>query len=243
MRTAVFDALLRLFYRVQATLTMIPMFGMVLADRDAAGATLMAALATDFARWLLRGRRWLPAVLGSALVLGGIALATAAVAGGGAGAAVLPVPVPDYPGAPLLNPRSVFLVAIERAGGAGLVFALAVAMGLAQAGVFLVFAGERSAYVRRAQLVERPDRLGLTTVAAPFALQVFFVLITVGSLHAGVINQRPPSDPAAALASAGWRLMLAIRFLIPCVSTGLVAVLPWYILNVMTMRMALRGAA
>lgn len=173
------------------------MVGMLFADQDVVGPVFLAAMGVDVARWALRRGRRLPLALGGTLVCCGLALAAAAVAGGAA-PPPLPVPAPHLPGAPLFTPRSGFLTAVDAAGGGGFLFSLAVATGVAQAGVFLMFAGERSAHIRRNGVVERPERLGPVLLLAPFALQFFFLLIALVTLHAGVLSLAPPADAAVA---------------------------------------------
>ena len=160
MRLAVFDTLERWFLRAQATLAMYPMAALPLADRDVQAAFFWAAVATDVARWALSRFRWPPLALGGALVCCALALCVAAIAGGGA-SPPLPAPSPDRAGAPLFDPKSGFLSAVEAAGGGGFLFSLLVAMFVGQAGAFLMFAGERSSYLRRHKVAETPGVLGL----------------------------------------------------------------------------------
>lgn len=229
MRTVVFDRLARWFLRVQATLVMWPMAALPLADGDATLAFLGAAVATDIARWLLSRCRWLPLALGAAAIAGG------------AGSPPLPPPSSDYAGAPLFSPRSGFLSSVEAAGGGGFLFSVVVAMCVGQAGVFLVFAGERSTYIRRnSKLAERPERLGVLPVAAFFAWQIFFAVIAILAIFAGLLLKRAPADAAAALGQAAWRVDAALRFLIPSAGAAAAALWAWLLLNVNAMRQEAR---
>ena len=128
----------------------------------------------------------MPLALGGALVCCALALGIAAVVGG-AGSPPLPVPSPDHAGAPLFDPRSRFLAGVEAAGGSGFLFSLLAAASMGQAGVFLAFAGERSAYIRRHGTAERPERLALRGVSAFFAWQFFLVLVPIFALWAGLL--------------------------------------------------------
>lgn len=98
MRLAIFDALLRGFMRMQATLVMWPMAALPLADGNAMLGFLGAAMATDLARWALGRSRWLPLASRGALICCALALGIAAIAGG---AASLPLPSPADPAAAL----------------------------------------------------------------------------------------------------------------------------------------------
>ncbi len=173
----------------------------------------------------------MPLALGGALVCCALALGIAAVVGG-AGSPPLPVPSPDHAGAPLFDPRSRFLAGVEAAGGSGFLFSLLAAASMGQAGVFLAFAGERSAYIRRHGTAERPERLALRGVAAFFALQFFLVWVPIFALWAGLLIQASPPDPAAALGLVAWRIVTAERFLIPSAGVGAAAIMAWIALNV-----------
>lgn len=242
MRPVVFDSLARWFLRSQATLVMWPMAALPLADHDAELAFFCAAVATDAARWALSRFRRLPLATGGALVCCALALGAAAVVGG-AGSPPLPVPSPDHDGAPLFDPRSGFLAGVEAAGGGGFLLSLLVAMCAGQAGVFLAFAGERSAYIRRHGLAERPERLALRGVMAFFGLQLFFVWVPMFALWAGLLIQGAPANPAAALDQAVWRIVTAGRFLIPSAAVGAAAMMAWMLLSVNASQRELRRKA
>jgi len=248
MMSVVVDALARWFLRAQATLTMSFMAALPFADRDVKGAFFWAAVAIDIARWALSRFRWLPLALGVALVCCALALCVAAIAGGAT--SPLPIPAQDYDGAPLFDPRSCFLSSVEAAGGGGFLFSLIVAMFMGQAGVFLMFAGERSVYLRRhwaAEWPKRPERLGLLRgiagLLALCGLLVFFALIAVLGIFNGLVLKKALADPAAALDSVLWRIVTAQRFLIPSSIALATAIIAWCFLNGMAMKRELNSKA
>ena len=104
-------------------------------------------------------------------------------------------------------------------------------MFVGQAGAFLMFAGERSSYLRRHKVAETPGVLGLRRVAAVFGLQFLFVLVKLFGAFSGLVLQRAPADPAAALASVAWRIAAAERFLIPSGVVVVAAMVAWILLS------------
>lgn len=236
MKLVVCDTMARWFLRVQATLVMCPMAALPPADRDARAAFLWAAMATDVARWALSRFRWPPLVLGGALVCCALALCVAAIAESGA-PPLLPTPSPDRAGAPLFVPNSGFLSSVEAAGGGGFLFSLVVAMFMGQAGVFLMFAGERSEYLRRFWTTKRPQTpewLGpcqATALMALFTMLFLFASMGVLGIFFGLIVDRAPASPAAALDSVAWRIATTRRFLIPSAIVVATTLVTWAVLN------------
>jgi hypothetical protein len=228
MKQALYNFILRCFLRVQTNLSWVLVFGLLLQDKEIAALTIYGALGVDIARFFLRKRRILPSALGCIIICAGLTLMVLAVY---PGTLLISLPEPDYSGASPLAASSAFLSAFEKVDGGRFLFNLTIGMGVVQAGIFLAFSNERSSYLRRRIIMAKLPPLGFRRLAAGIVLQLFLLFLGTMWVHVIITNRPFLADPAAALQSFGWRLAMAIRFLVPCILITLVAYWAWVQLN------------